>query len=224
MSQYSLLGIRQIITMAGEPVFLKKQADELEAILGQKPEMEIDFSRAIIETMCQTILNDRGITIEKTWFNNTPQLFDNTLVSLPVEQISDKKTELALNTIIQGLKSLVSGICQLRNKVGMGSHGKDAYTPSINPLLAELTVRVTDCLVYFLYKLHKSYPPDLSKKRLFLHQQPDFNQYLDDSGPVIEILGMTYTASQVLFSTDETAYREALIEFRAQNPEPSEDI
>lgn len=217
MDKFQMRGARQVLSRSGEPDFLRRQIEVLEDAVSENPELAIDLSRALVETVCKTILEDRGFVIEKGWLNNTPSLFTNTLKAihiLPEQHTANEKAELGLQTTLKGLVDAVTGLCQLRNAAGMASHGRDIYTHPMDSLQAVFAAQTADNVVLFLYLAHKTYAIDATKGRLFYSENSDFNDYLDDIHEVCIIVGVPYAVSELLFYTDEKAYREALLEYR----------
>ncbi len=218
MISLSLSGMQEVVRLSGDPQFLKTQVALLESAVNESPELAIDISRAIVETVCKTILLDRGITVQDKWLSNTPTLFENTLdclMLLPDEHRTNTKAKAGVDNLCKGLNNLLLGICQIRNAFGNTSHGKDSYTPAIDPIYAHLAARAADSLVNFLYRAHRLFPANASKRRLFLEDNKAFNEYLDEIFQPVEVMGLVFRMSEVLFNVDSQAYREALIEYES---------
>ena len=119
----------------------------------------------------------------------------------------------SLIRIASGLTNTIAGICELRNAEGFASHGKDAYSLQIlEPVQVHLVARAADAIVNFLFKAHKSYIAQPSK-RIRYQDNPEFNRYLEEAHDPILILGLPYSPSEILFNLDRNAYCDSLIDY-----------
>lgn len=227
-TSFTMYGAREILKLAGNADYLQRQIELLEQAVAKTPELAVDLARALIETVCKTILEDRGIQLEKDWLNNTPRLFENTLkhiVLLPDEHKANSKATLGIEATVEGLQKTVLGLCQFRNSVGIASHGKDGYTHPMDSLQAVFAARAADSVVCFLFSAHKRYPASPSTGRLYYLDCAEFNEYIDDQYEVIEVGASTYLVSEILYHVDIEAYRAAYIEFIAEKSEQEiEDV
>ncbi len=80
----------------------------------------------------------------------------------------------------------------------------------------------------FLYSAHKSYPTDPTLARINYSDadNQEFNDYVDDLHGIIEIFGMQYRPSEVLFYVDDEAYRSNLAEYvvEEKNEEDEQEL
>lgn len=225
MTEFTMQGTREVMNLAGNPDFLTKQVTALEASIEENPELAVDLARALVETVCKTILKDRGVEFDNK--GNTPKLFEDTLRNMRListEHDGNSKAQLGMQTTIKGLQDAVLGLCQFRNAVGIASHGKDSYTPSIDRLQAIFAARAADSVIHFLYSAHKEYPKILGTTRLHYSDNENFNAFIDDIHGSFEVLAGTYLASEVLYYVDQEAYRAGLMEYEEQAEQESEDI
>ncbi|MCD6344319.1 MAG: abortive infection family protein, partial [Anaerolineae bacterium] len=175
-----------------------------------------DLSKALVESTIKTILTDRGV-VYGTW--DFPKLFKEVLKVLelcPDDYEDHRKATEGLKRILRGLQQVVQGMSELRNIGGFASHGPDGYYRSLDLVHAQLSARAADAIVHFLYSIHRQYPLDLDNARLHYEDYNHFNDYLDDVEGDIEIAGMMYKASWLLFVSDleHQAYRETLIGYQ----------
>jgi len=208
-STFRMDGARELLTLYPGAILLEQQVKAVEDSIAENPGLAPDLAKAIIETVCKTVLKDKDISISPDM--SCPKLLKETLKSLRITLPEDEKDE-SLRKTVGSLGGLVQGICELRNKGGIGSHGKDAYSESIELTHACLAARAADAIVNFIFKIHKAYPLE-SSARIHYGEQTDFNEYVDELHEIVRIFDYEYKPSEVLFSVDYEAYRDRLIEF-----------
>lgn len=198
--------------------------NELEIALSEASPTATDLSKVLVESVCKTILSDRGADYSKWDFQKLIRETMGNLRLYPDDCDNSRKANEGLQRVLRGLEQTVQGISELRNLDGLASHGVDGYYRSPDLIQLQLTAHAADAIVHFLWSLHKKQPLDLHKGRLRYDDQSDFNDFLDDVQGGIEIAGMIYQASWLLFNADpdHQAYREALIEYQ-QRPEEFTD-
>lgn len=217
-------GAREILSLTAGAIHIEQQIRALEDAVANTPGLAFDLARALVESVCKTILRDRGYGIPDG--EKLPKLFGATIEQLrvlPDAHTADKEAGRAIRQTTGGLHTVVQGICELRRTQGIASHGKVAETRSLESIQAELVARSADAVVSFLYKAHRSYvvqPP--KPKRIELGDNHDFNTFVDDTNELVQIFDLEYKPSEVLFSIDYEAYVENLGAFR--NPEPVEPV
>jgi hypothetical protein len=208
-------GAREIIEITAGAVHIEQQVQALElAITENNSGLAFDLAKALVESVCITILKDRGC--ESTKKDDLPGLLKETIKQLQLvpDTHPDGKTRTeSLKRIASGLTNTIAGICELRNDEGFASHGKDAYTLQIlEPVQVHLVARAADAIVNFLFKAHKNYIAQPSN-RIRYQDNPEFNRYLDDAHDPILILGLSYSPSEILFNLDRNAYYDSLIDY-----------
>jgi len=223
--KFAMHGCNEILeSFQNRPEFLHEHVSLIEsAIENKNPALAVDLAKSLVETICETILTDRGVEIPRDWKRNTPLFFEKTLQQLdliPSDNSSNRNVDLGLNNTltglqdaVKGLQDAVRGLCEIRNAGGIASHGKDAYTKLIDISQAIFAAHAADSIVHFLYTQHKKLGFDYRKGRLVFEEHHKFNDYLDELYGKIEIEGIPFTVSQLLFSVDEEAYRNSLIQF-----------
>ncbi len=109
----------------------------------------------------------------------------------------------------------MQGLAEARRLEGTVSHGKDAYKPMMEYVQARFVAQAADAIAYFLYGAHKAYSGIPYTRIDVKHEDnPDFNEYLDNMYEDVQIKDGIYTASEVLFYTDNRAYLDLLSLFR----------
>jgi len=211
----SMYGAREIIEISSGAVHIEQQVHALElAITENNSGLAFDLAKALVESVCITILKDRGCEPNKN--EDLPVLLKETLKDLQLvpDGHPDGKTPTeSLKRIVGGLANTIHGICELRNAEGFASHGKDAsWLQILGPVQVHLVARAADAIVNFIFKTHKSYITQ-ALKRIKYQDNPEFNRYIDDDHEQILILGLPYSPSEILYNLDRNAYYEALIDY-----------
>lgn len=218
-------GAREILVLMPGAVFLERQIQTLEVAVLQSPDLALDLSRTLVESICKTILNDRGQQIDDA--AEGPQLLRETLRCLrltPDAHPNPGDLTDRLKKTVGGLNTVIQGICELRNKYGFASHGKTADFPSLEPVQAQLVARSADALVHFLMSAHKSYPSQFSKREPSFEDLEEINRRIDEDSDVVKILTYEYRPSEVLFKTDPLAYRDVVTAYSsAENSRDDEE-
>lgn len=197
------------------------QLEALEDAVDARPSIAFDLARSLIETTCRTILEDVGQQIIGT--PECPKLLKQTVACLKLTpEFSVPETRDGVRKTINGIATVVQGLCEIRNREGSASHGRDAFGRSLEPMHAQLAARSADAVVAFLWSVHQAGPAEIVTHRLRYEDHTRFNEWIDQGDPV-EVLGILYKQSEVLFKADPEAYRERLLEFENSPPEEPED-
>lgn len=218
-------GCREILRLTPSAIVIQQQIEAIEQSVSNNPSYAIDIAKALVETVCKTILSDRRVSVEGT--PDAPALFrlvlDN-LQLMPGGQSGSRDTRDALKKTMNGLQTAVQGLAELRNLEGFASHGKDAYAASIEAVQAMLAAQAADAIVYFLYSVHRKYQRN-PQEHVIRYEDEDsrgFNEYIDQAHELIVIFELSYKPSEVLFRVDEDAYRVAFADYLNQ-PADDED-
>lgn len=214
---FEMRGCRAVLLAAGAAIHMQQQVETIESALTKNPSLVFDLSKALIETVCKTILNDRKITFGND--EDVQQLFRKTIENLqilPSGHGAAAKTRDGLQKTANGLLQAVQGLAEVRNEQGMASHGKDAYAQPVEAIQALLVAQSADAIVHFLYHVHLNYHRDLTATRLTYPQHLDFNDFVDDLHGIVKIFNGEYRPSEILFEIDEPAYRAGLTDFLSQ--------
>ena len=222
LALFEMHGAREIIELSAGAMHIERVVTALENAIPTDPGLAIDFTKALVETVCITILKDRGYEPQK---DDMPGLLKETLKKL--QMVSDGCNDAArisdgLKKTVNGLTTVIQGLCELRNNQGFASHGKDGYAlQSLEVVQVHLAARAADAVVNFLFKTHKKYSISNVSTRLIYKDNQSFNDYVDNSNSVT-IFDLNYSPSEVLYQVDIEAYRELLTEYAIQKAE--EDI
>lgn len=135
--------------------YILKQITRMETSIDEDPYLAIGTAKELIETVCKTILEERGIEIEKGL--DLSQLVKETTKSLklsPHDIPDEAKASEVIRKILGNLAAITQGIAELRNQYGTG-HGKSSKTKGLQPRHARLAVEAASTLVIFLFETHK---------------------------------------------------------------------
>jgi hypothetical protein len=215
---FKLSGTREVVS-EDDPPAMWVLVVELERAVNEDTPLISDASKALVESACKTILNDRGVKPENKW--DFPKLFWKTIESLSLSQyIEGKKAEKSLTSVMRGLQQAIQGLSESRNLDGFMSHGPDGYKIGFDKVQRVFAARAADAIVHFLFSAHRNYPYyDQPYGRLYYSDYEEFNEFVDEIHNSIEIFGMRLKPSEVLFNADpdHQTYREALIDYK-NNP------
>ncbi len=135
--------------------YVIKQINLMESAIENSAELAIGTAKELIETICNTILAERQIEVDKNW--DLLQLLKQTTkqLNLTPEGIPDEaKASKTIKSILGSLTTVVQGIGELRNQYGSG-HGKKASFKGLTARHAKLSVGAASTLAIFLLETHK---------------------------------------------------------------------
>lgn len=214
--EFTMAGCREVLTHYAGSVHIERQITVIEQSVANNPRLAFDVCKALIETTCKTVLRERNV--EPTSADNVQDLFRQTLQHLdflPDSHRDRPQVRDGLKKTINGLKTVVQGLAEIRNDEGFASHGPDAFAPSLDALHALMAARATDAIVHFLVGCHRAYSIASSERGLEYPDNPIFNDYVDDLHGLVSIFDNEYRSSEVLFELDSIAYRAALKGYQA---------
>jgi hypothetical protein len=142
--------------------YIKRQVSRMTETGDRHPDLAVGTAKEVIETICRTILAERGAEIP-----HNPSLMDLTkatfgALQLMPEQVPDAiKGSKIIKKIVCNMISIIEEIEDLRDLYGTG-HGKDGRTFAILPRHANLVVGSASTLVVFLYETHRQKLPTLN--------------------------------------------------------------
>jgi hypothetical protein len=217
-----MYGAREVLAWTGDSAHIERQIRYIEQEFSRDPGLVFDASKALIEGVCKTILDDRGHKVVGK--PELPNLLKMTLASVPL--VSTAVASSAGDSIkktIQGLQTVIHGMCELRREHGSISHGKEADTPEMTSIHALLVARAADAIVHFLLMAHRAFPSSAVSKYLRYEDRPDLNDYIDSSNEAVRIFDLAYNPSEVLYAVDMDAYRDALANFQTDSDHAEEE-
>lgn len=141
-----------------DPSYVAQQITRMEAAVVNDPALAIGTAKELIETVCKTILEARGVACSKT--PELPELVKTTAKALELtpHDVPDKaKAADIIKRLLSNLGSITQGVAELRNQHGTG-HGKKAGTKSLGSRHAKLAVEAASTLAVFFIETHDEMP------------------------------------------------------------------
>lgn len=218
MSKFELHGSRQVSEIAAGASNILQQITAIEsAIENNTPSFVFDISKSLVDTICKTILEDRGKKPDRKL--SSSDLLKITLKELKLyrDDVEDaKKAQKDLKEIVNGLRTAFSGICDLRNTFGVVGHGMDGYADSLENTQAIFTARATDAIVHFLYLTHKEYSEFNNESRIVYDDYEVENKQIDENfdEEAMEKFIEKFKPSEILYKLDKITYRSTIEDIR----------
>jgi len=132
-----------------------EQLRRLEAVADSDPRLAIGTAKELVETVCKSILGERGVEVDATW--DFPKLVGEVrreLHLLPDDVDSDARGKDAIKRVLGSLGSIAQGINELRGSYGTG-HGPDGRARGLHGRHARLAVGMASTLATFLLETHR---------------------------------------------------------------------
>jgi len=173
------------------------------------PNIALDGAKSIMETICKTILGNKGIAFNSC--EKLGKLIKDTYNSLPFISYINSTDSNNARQILSSFETIAKNIGEFRNTHGAIAHGRDIQSTSFDLYLTELVIASSELVSQFLIMAHSEDLKD--RDRIFYEDYPLFNNYLDEvSEEVPKAFGVEMLPSKFLF-TDTVKYMEAMDEF-----------
>jgi hypothetical protein len=154
----AVASLKGVAERLGTAEYIAQQITRIEAGIDSDPALAIGTAKELIETVCKSILADRGERVDGSW--EIPRLVKETarVLELMPDKVDDaKRGAEAIRRILGSLASIGTGLAELRNLYGTG-HGKAPTTRGLTARHAHLAVGAATTLVVFLHQTHLSRP------------------------------------------------------------------
>ena len=149
----SLSHVRKAVTI--DTNYVHRQINRMESAIDDDPELAIGTAKELIETVCKTILVERGILGTGTL--DISVLTKTTLKELKLvpEGIPESARGAdVIKRLLSNLGTIGNALAELRGLYGTG-HGKHAKVSGLKPRHAKLAVGAAATLATFLFETHK---------------------------------------------------------------------
>lgn len=138
--------------------YISQQVTRMEGAVDTSPELAIGTAKEFVESICKTILDERGESYAKT--DDLPTLVRKTTKVLqltPDDIAATAKAADIIKRMLMNLATIVQGSAELRNSYGTG-HGKSKTQArqQLRPRHARLAVGSAATLGTFLYETHEA--------------------------------------------------------------------
>ncbi len=203
---------------------IERQVLAAETAVREEPNLSFDLARALIESACLSILNERGVQFRRD--GDLPALFRvvrQQLPLLPPAASSETGARRSLDHALSGMQSTIQAICELRNDYGFASHGHEAESGRMELTQAVFVVGAADVIIGLLYRAHmqdRTVPS--GTERPSYEDNEDFNNFIDENHEICTILESEFWPSEILFQMEPETYRLRLAEFSAEGAGPEE--
>lgn len=218
--RFEMLGARTAIAAGVEHI--QRQVHALEDAVWEQPGLAFDLAKALVESVCKTILDERKIEYSRT--DDLPKLYravSNILPLLPPNASGEAKARESLKKAMGGLNTSLQGICELRNALGFTSHGASTAHGDMESTQALLAAQSADAIIGFLYSNHTRERQPLTVLRPQYGDNAEFDEYVDSSCSLVTIFDLEYQPSEVLFYVDREAYLERMQGFAVRDTDSS---
>jgi hypothetical protein len=144
----------KVVTESIDAEYVSRQATRMQSALSSEPDVAIGTAKEFVETICKTILRERGLSFDPN--EKMPRLVKQVAASLdlvPMEAGGTSKATDTIKRLLSNLGTVSDGLAELRNLHGTG-HGKDASTVGLELRHARLAVGAATTLAVFLWESH----------------------------------------------------------------------
>ena len=144
---------------------LQAELDRLSRAAEDDPPLVVGTAKEMVETICKTILDDRGLSSQGEDLPQLVRAVARELELLP-ENIADRaKGSEVIKRMLSNLNQIAQGIAELRNLYGTG-HGRDGRFIGLKPRHAKLAVGAAATLGTFLLETHLERTTESSAVRI----------------------------------------------------------
>lgn len=220
---FELCSCRKLFEQYPSSISLRYAVEVIERTVETEPGVAFTHCRGLLETVCITILSDRGIDVPEN--PDAKWLMSQAVQTLELTNLNedDKQAEHGVRDVLKGLNLLVSGVVGLRNSQGVGPHGRDALASILSAEYAVLTATAVDAAIGLMFRLHQEQIGRDPANHLRFGAHDDYDEYLDKEYPIV-IEEAPISASQALHRQDRRAYLTGLVEFLNRPKEEKDDI
>ncbi|MEW8200744.1 MAG: abortive infection family protein [Candidatus Thiodiazotropha endolucinida] len=223
-SEFFLASSTRAIVGMDDAVHLLEQKERVEqSVVAKDAALTLDTAKSFLESVFKTILSDRieGPNLEQ----DMSPLYRNVRDVLPLNRDAD-----VANILKRLTNSVVHNVAELRNNYGAASHGDDGfYENPIDMVEAKMIAHFVDGMTGFLIQKHRETGDPELAARIYYNDHSEFNDYLDAQRDSYEIVmeedrTITLTPSYLLFTADEDAYRELLVQYLTAKKEEEVEV
>ncbi|TJY61156.1 hypothetical protein E4T66_08985 [Sinimarinibacterium sp. CAU 1509] len=234
-------GIREACLHWRDAPMLQQSLEALEQTLEQDNDACIDCAKAIVEVVCQVIVEsfDNPLAPLKPKAE-TPSLSEWLTAAVRALKLGDIRDE-KFKKLVSSHHKLSTALNDLRNHAGTASHGKDPYLERLAIHHRRSAVLAADAIVAFLHKAYLDAQLDPASSREPWERFAEQNALIDaqiglavdtdDDGrttlqfllPSGDVLPVGIEVSRLLYQLDREAYVEALNATRGMGSDEADD-
>jgi abortive infection Abi-like protein len=135
--------------------YLLQQIERIENQIETDPRLAIGTSKELVETVCKTILTDRGVAFDRKWeLSDLVKCTRGELNLVPEDVPDSAKAADTIRRLLGNLGSITQSLAELRNAYGTG-HGHDGRAKGLSPRHARLAAGAACTLAKFLFETHQ---------------------------------------------------------------------
>ncbi len=199
--------LKKIIEQYGRWSELIIYTDRIEAHLSTDFSHAIENAKALLETIGKEICTSKGIELEASASVNS--VLRNAFTALGYRRSS------LVTQISSALATIGQNIGDLRNEIGITSHGKSLEelkerNSKVDELTREFLIDTMVIVASFLIRTFENENPrsksESSEIAMSYNDNDAFNYFFDDLYGEFEMGPYSFTASEILFNVDDEAY------------------
>jgi len=214
--------LKKVIEQYTRWATLTTYTNRIETYLNTDFSQALENAKAILETIGKEICESKGVIIEAT-------ASINSILKKAFTAIGYRSDDL-VPQISSALATIGQKIGDLRNEIGVTSHGKpleeiEKRNTKVDEMTREFLIDTTVIVACFLIRTFENENPRITAAgeiQLVYDEQKAFNNFLDDTYGDFEIGSFSYSASEILYNVDYSAYateQKAFIEEREEGKE-----
>lgn len=230
-----MTGINRACAYWEDAVILHAQRDGLASAYDGGRDSTIDKAKGIVETVCKTILEERGVEVGE--LQDFGEFVSKTLDAI---DLGSDRGQAPHARITKHLNNLAKEINAFRNKHGVVAHGKYAFLDPLTVHQRTATLLAADSLISVLFDAYRGLDPSLKHTKAPYEKFEKLNGKIDEAAylqaEVDEETGMlnlvvsigsgdglplSFPVSQLLYDLDRNAYVEVL---RALDPDGEQEL
>lgn len=174
----------------------------IDAEIENNPSLCVDTCKALIESICKTILTNKAVEFrDNISFNGLVHQTVSNILLLD-DTFRNDLTELA-----RRMSSVAQALADIRNNHGFASHGLDVLNPRLTTTVSKFAYRITDTLGGFILNCYLNNRTVAADSRIHYEDCRDFNEDFDANNP-LSIGIISLSASEALYKQDYEAYKE----------------
>ena len=203
--------LKETINQYGRWKLLNIYIERIETYKESDFSLAIENMKSLLETIGKQICCENGMEIEST--ASLPSVLKKSFNAIGYQNNS------ATIQISSALTTIGRNIAELRNKIGITSHGKTLdelkkRNNKIDNLTKEFLTNTVESISCFLIKSFETKNPRTHiKKQITYPEQEDFNEYWDELYGEFNMGDYSYSSSEILYYVDNEAYLYELKKF-----------
>jgi len=203
---------------------LERTIFSIEHSLESDAPLVFDLSRAFIESVCKTVLNDIGVNCDSWGMDKLINTTCEHISLLPTRKNQNQDTLKYFRNIVDKFNEIILNISNLRHEEGISSHGKDGAFEPLELIQAAFIAGATDVVASFILNAHFNYRTITETREIDYEDYKDENEIIDSENMPFHCYDLEYLASYTLYSLDKTAYKSFIEEIQANTYEKDKEI